>query len=285
MSISINKVTSFGSLETDRQRNRAVNFINKDDKEVSRMATRCVNVSNRKSNQKFAKNINTAFNSIPFVAIASGLILKKGIKPSLKSGADWGLAVAIPTVIGKLHNKAVNSSESIKSAEKKHSGLSLGAEMGLALGSFIGAAALLDKAAKNPKVNKVVDTVIADAKSTFGKIKGEINLPKGLTKAISSVKDKVKVPEFAKTHLNKMANSNIVKTAFQTGKSVAKKAVAHAPVLVAFGIIGAVIGSAMKQGAQISRTKSAIKDRQLDVARELVDVYKQENEEIKNQQV
>jgi hypothetical protein len=284
MSISINKMVGYGSFETDKQRNRAENFINKDDKEISRIAARSVSINNYKSNKNFAKNINTAFNSIPFVAVASGLIMKRGIKPSLKNGAEWGLAVAIPSVIGKLNRKAVETNDSLKSAERKHEGISFGAEIGLALAGFFGATTLLDKASKHPKVNKVVDTVIADAKSTFGKIKNEIKVPENITQALSNAKEKVKIPEFVKTGFNKVANSNAFNNILQTGKAVAKKAVNNAPMLVALGVIGAIVGTAIKQSSQISATKSAIKNSQLDVARELVDVYKQENEELKSQQ-
>ena len=284
MSISINhKALAYSPLDTDKKRNRANNFVNKNDREVSQMATRAVSIHNNESNRKFGKRLSLAFNSIPFVAVASGLAMKRGIKPSLKNGAEWGLAVAIPAIVSKANNTAIKSSDNIKSAEKKHANLSFGAEIGLSLAGFFGASALLDKASKNAKVNKIVDTVIDGTKDTLGKIKKEIKVPESLTQKVSKVAEKVKIPEFAKTAYNKVASSNVAKNVIASGKKIGKKAVKNAPMLVALGVIGAVFGAAVKQSSQISEVKSVIKKDQLDTARNLIGTYKQENEELKAQ--
>lgn len=262
-------------IESNQQRSRAVNFVNKSDSEVHHIAQRITNIKNHKKNERLAKNLNAAFNSLPVVALASGLAMKKGIKPSLKNSAEWGLAVAIPAVINKAHNSL--------SDKKKKSDLSFGVSVGLSLAGFFGATALLDKAAANPKVNKVVDTVIAGAKDTLKKVRSEIKVPEKFSTALSGLKSKIKIPEFAKNAYSNVMKTDFAKTAIEKGTKLTKGIVKNAPMIVALGIVGTIIGSAVKQSSQVAETKKLIKNDQLNTAKNLVNIYKQENEELKSQ--
>ena len=270
MTLSINcQDGTCNQLTTNYRRNRAIRFVNKDDYEVSQLATRAVNMQNHKKNEKLAKNLNAAFNTLPLVAFASGLAMKRGVKPSLKNAAEWGLAVAIPGVINKVHN-------SLHSDKSKNSDLSFGVGLGLSLAGFFGASALLDRAALNPQVNKVVDAVIDGTKTTYKNVVKEIKIPDKVTKTITDLKSKIKIPESVKTACENFTKKDFMQKAITKGKELGKNAVKNAPMLLALGIIGVIFGSAIKQSVQIANTKKIIKEEQLETARMLVNSYQQE---------
>lgn len=284
MSTTINhKAVSYMPLNTDQQKNRANAFINKSDKELNQIALRASSIQNHKSNKNLVKNIDRAFNALPLIAVASGLASGKSAKAALKNGAEWGLAVAIPAIVNKANKTAVNSSDNIKQAEKKHAGMSFGAEIALSLAGFFGATALLNKASKNAKVNKIADTVIQGTKDTLNKVKKEIKVPEKLTQAYGKIAEKVKVPEFAKNTLAKVKNSQITKNIAEKGAKIGKKAIANAPGIVAVGIVGAILGSAVKQASQTAEIKNSLKRDQLSTAKHLISAYQDENQALKDE--
>lgn len=276
MSLSINKLSST-QLTTDRQRARATEFINRNDREVTEMASRAHDISHRSDNQRFSKNLKTALYSLPVVAVASGLALKKGIKPSLKNGADWGVALAAPAAVSAV-SKALSKPDS---HGRKHDNLPFGAHLVFSLGTYFAGFTAIEAASKNKKVNEIADAVIKGAKDTYRDVKSKISIPEKMTNAFNSVKSKIKVPEFAKPFADKVMASETMELALKTSKDLGKKVLQHAPLLVAAGTVVAVVGSAVRQASEISGLRSNIKRAQLDTARNLVNSYQTENQNLK----
>lgn len=271
MSLAINNNSNYINFNNEKQRNRAVNYVNKNDGEITNLAVRHTALKNHKKNEKLAKNINLAFNSLPFVALASGLATKKGLKSSLKDAVQWGLAVAIPSVINKPAKKS--------SAKNKNSDMSFGLKFGLSFVSFIAASSLVNQAAKDPKVNKVFDNAISTAKTKLNDAAAYCSKP---IAKLSSLKSKFKIPETVKNVCADAMNTPIAKSILPKAKNISKSIVKNAPILIALGTFVTIIGTNVKQSFEISNTKKMIKNNQLDVARNLIDNYKQENADLKS---
>ncbi len=279
MSLYINQVTN-SQLTTDRQRARATEFVNRNDNDVTHMATRSYNIAHRDDNKKFVKNLKTTIYALPVAAVASDLVLKKGIKPSMKNGAYWGVAVAAPAIVSGV-SKAFSKPNEFG---KKEENLSFGSHLALTLGTYFAGSFALDKLSQNKTVNKVVDTVIDGIKDTAGKIKNEVKIPETVSQKFTSIKSSIKMPEFVKPVTDKIANSQFLKNMGKDAVSLGKKVINHAPGIMAFGMLGAIIGHGIKQGSAISANKNAIKNAQLETARNLINSYQQENQALKQAQ-
>lgn len=266
MSLSIN---SYNNLSTDRQKARATEFVNRNDREITKMATRAYNIAHRDEDKKFVKHLRTGVLALPAVALASGLMLKKGIKPSLKNSASWGIAIGAPALVtglGKVMSKPDANG-------KKHNNMSFGTHFILSMAGYFAGGLALDKLSHSKRVNIIADDIIHDSKQYYTKIKN--------SEFITNLTSKVKTPEFIKSMTDKAKNSeNFMKVADKS-LNIGKKAVKHAPWLLALSMLGATLYTGVKQGNEIASTKSKIKNAQLDVARNVIEAYRQENEALK----
>ena len=148
---------------------------------------------------------------------------------------------------------------------------------------FFGANALLNKASQSKTVNKVADVLINGVKDTYGKVAKEIKIPKNISKKAGELIGKVKVPEFAKDAFDTVKNSKVFKNVADMGLKVGKKVVKYAPDIALGSAIALTLAAAVKQGMEINSTKRHLKDNQLNTARNLVESYKAENEDLKSQ--
>ena len=262
---------------TNSQRARAEAFINKNDKDVTKIAARMNSIKHGADNKKFNNRIDNTIKALPLIAVASGLATGRGAKASLKTGAQWGLAVAMPSIVGGANKKFIASKDG------EHKGMSFGAQLMTTLVGFFGANALLNKAAQNKTVNKAVDALISGVKETYGKVAKEVKIPKNVSKKAGELLDKVKVPEFAKNAFNTLKNSEALKKVADMGLKVGKKVVKHAPDIALGSAIALTLAAAVKQGMEINSTKRHLKEDQLNTARNLVESYKAENEDLKAQ--
>lgn len=272
-------INSYSQLATDRQKERAREFVNRSDRDVTSMAVRSYNITHHNQNKKITDRVGLAIKSLPVVALASGLMLKKGIKPSLKQSALWGVAIAMPAIVTKTAKALSQPDEN----GKKRCNMSMGSHILCTLAGYIGASAILEKLSKSQKVNSIADTMIDGAKNTYNNLRSEINMPKGLSEKISNIKDSVKSNNYYKEASKFIKESNVCQAAYSTTKKVGKKVIEHAPGLVAIGALLGILAPAVKQGIEISSTKSKIKNAQLNTARDLIDAYAEENEALKSQ--
>lgn len=67
----------YNRFETDKQRASAKRFINADDAKLNKMAHNTYNFNERANDKKFSRNVSIAVNSLPLIAVASGLASKK----------------------------------------------------------------------------------------------------------------------------------------------------------------------------------------------------------------
>lgn len=272
MAVSINS-----NANIERQRARAEAFVNKSDRDVSKIAARMNSIKHSADNKKFNNRIDNTIKALPLIAVASGLATGRGAKAALKSGTQWGLAVAMPSIVGGANRKFMASEDG------KKKGMSFGSQLVVTLAGFFGANALLNKAAQNPKVNKVADTIIKGVKDTYKKVAKEIKLPKNISEGATKLAEKVKVPDFAKNAFKTLKNSETLKTVADMGLKAGKKAVKYAPDIALGGAIALTLGAAVKQGMQVSATKKHLKEDQLTTAKGLIESYKEENKDLKAQ--
>lgn len=281
--IDNNAGISYNQYGTDRQKTRMNKFINKDDADIAKMAVKNYNKKHLAEDKKFAKNVSTTINSVPLLAVASGLALKKGLKPSVMDGVSWGMALLAPAVVSTVNNKLVNKSQKIKKAEEKHPTTAYLTGLAASVGTFFGLDALAKRAmtspklGANPKVKSFAKNIESGVKDIYNNVAKNIKMPK----AVKNLADKVKVPEFAKKGIETVKNSNITKGLVNAGKNVGKFALRNAPMLAVLGVFTALVGKTVQQSKEFSKEKTQIKEAQLNSARVLVDAYARENESLK----
>ena len=278
-----NQPAQFNNYKTDRQKAKAQKFINASERDVSKMASKQYNKKYKAEDKKFAKNMGMAMNSVPLIAVASGLLSKKGTAASLRQGAEWGLALLAPKTIDKINNKAVKSSPKLKQAEKNHSGLTFLTTITASVGAFLGASALLDKGLKNPKVKDFGENVAKGAKETFKGLKNPVKLSPEMSKKLNNITSKIKVPEFAKPTIKKLRNSETAGKIAQGTMKLGKKLVKNAPVIAVLGIGAALVGRSVSDAGKYAGIRQNIKNAQLDKARELIGAYSEENNALKEE--
>ena len=272
MTVSVNS-----NMNIDRQRARAEAFVNKSDRDVSRIAVRMNSIKHSADNKKFNNRIDNTIKALPLIAVASGLATGRGTKAALKSGAQWGLAIAMPSIVAGANKKLIASEDG------KKKGMSFGTQLVASLAGFFGANALLNKAAESKKVNKVADTIIKGVKDTYKKVAKEVKLPKSFSDGAKKLTAKVKLPDFAKKAIDSAKKSDTLKEVADMGLKVGKKAVKYAPDIALGSAIALTLGAAVKQGMQISSTKKHLKEDQLNAAKGLIESYKEENKDLKAQ--
>ena len=273
--MTISPVTINNSIAQDRATAKAIRFVNADDNTVYRLARRNYNIEHGAEDRKSAKKLNVLFKSIPALAVASGLLSGRGVKTSLKHGASWGLALAVPAVV-----YGADSIASSKSDKKNHAAMNFG----LSILGFFAANDLLNKAAKSEKVNKVFDNVIAKSAEKIQTVKKNIKVPENALNKFGALKEAVKgkVPEAAKNIVNSAKNSKILNNVASKALSIGKGIVRNAPdVALAVGIV-AICAKAVSVSNKISKNKAEIKEAQFNTAKELANRFGEENLALKS---
>ncbi len=300
MTVSVNNESGIPYVQygTDRQKAKAARFANANNKELNGMAYAINNRNQR--NSKFAKNIGKAVMSLPVVAGVAAAIVTKG-KVSGKAlsglkafGATAG-AMGIASGVLVANEVAAAKNPKLKKAEKKHPLVSFAGLTAIATGAVVAAdaglkkispkaAESLTKIAKRVKLDKLaakMDKAPEAIKTFASSVAAKVSLPKGVKEKLSTLSSKIKMPKFLKEGYAKVANLEATKTAVSAMKT-AGKAMLKNPVTTASALIGAaLIGHAVKQTMELSSTKAKLKDKQLQVANQLVDAYAMENESLK----
>ena len=300
MTVSVNNESSIPYIQygTDRQKAKAAKFANANNKELNQMAYAINNRKHRDS--KFSKNIGKAVMSLPVVAGVAAAVVTKGkvsnrTLAGLKSFGKTAGAMGIATGVLAANEVLEAKNPKVKKAEKKHPLLSFAGLTALATGAVVAAdaglkkispkaAEKLTKLAKKVNLDKLATKMdnAPEAIRTFASsVAAKVTLPKGVKEKLSTVASKIKVPQFLKDGYAKVANLEATKTAVSAMKS-AGKAMLKNPVTTASALIGAaLIGHAVKQSVELSSTKTKLKEKQLQVANQLVDAYAMENESLK----
>lgn len=267
----------YPSCDYDCMKNNAIRFVNANDREVSKMTSRTYNALYRENDKNFNKTANRVLNSVPLIAVAAGLVSKKGMKSSLIDGAGWGIALLAPKAVSKLNNEAAGVSPKLKKAERKHPAATLAGEVTASVAAFFGANALFNKVIAEPKVRKAANNVAETIQKTLGNVKNPIQLTPEASKGIANIKSKIGVPKFAKSAAEKIKNSETVSNIAQKASKYGKKLVKNAPIVAVLGTAAAVVGQSLSAGHKHSEIKSDIKRSQLAAARNIIQSYDTEN--------
>jgi len=256
-------------------------FVTADPNKLAHRAYRKEKIANSNETAKFDKRLNIAFNSIPFVAAASKYILTKSAKAAAKSGAGWGVAVLAPVLVASVNKAAVKVSPDIRKTERKHSGLTLVGLIGASFAAYDVGTRGLEKLSKNPTVNKIFDTVAEGSKDMFDKLKADVKIPEKLVSYTKKAGEfiKAKTPDIIKDFAKSTTAENVTNGA----KNIAKKGLAHAPIIVAAGMFAAMIGKACSEAVKFNKIKSDIKVAQFETAKNLVNAYDAENAQLREE--
>lgn len=268
---------------TDKQKAKAEKFINMTNAETTRMAVKNYNKRYREDDKKFAGKLKTAVKSVPLIAVASSLALKQGGKAALRNGASWGLALAIPVLIGKANDAAIKASPKLNEFEQKHGALTIVTGLAASIGAFFGAEALMDKAISSPKmlahpkVKQFTNNLKEGADNFIGSIKKHVKVPKKL----KNLGEKFKMPEKLSAGFEKLKNAKTTKSILSSAKNIGKKVIEKAPALTMFAILGSVLYKVGQESTRIAGIKSNIRNAQMEKAKDLINAYSAENESLK----
>lgn len=279
--VSISNDFSTTTNSYDNYRAYAREFARANKNDVANMAVLQYSVENQNKEKKFTKRINTAFNTLPVLAVASGLAAKRGMGASLASGATWGLALLAPDVIVGLNKKLTSVSPRIKEAEKKHPVMTFLGGVATSIGAFMGAVSLLDKTIAHPKVKGALSSAGEMLKDAGKAVKDSGFVAKTGAK-LGELKAKVVGSKLVQPVINKFKNTEVLKNVAQGAKSLGKKALTVLPELAILGIGAALIGKSISTVHKINDNKKQIEEAQLQVANQVIDSYSAENEELKN---
>ena len=276
------------NLEVSRE--KAVKFVNADNKTINRMARLGYNKIYGKENKKFDKRVNTTLNALPAVAVASGLAIGKGMKGSLLSGLSWGLALAAPAMIGAINKAAVNSNPKLAKAEKKHPAATFLTNVAASVGTFFGMTALANKVITNkkvgematkvgekvsPTVNKTIETITNKGSEIIKKTKVDETI-KNITEKVSK-----KVPESFTNKVKDIKAGNVYKQTTAAIKKGGKYIVKNAPSILVFGTLGALVAKGISEANKMNEIKNGIKEAQFQTAKTLVNDLDAENKALK----
>mgnify|MGYP007101842281 CR=1 FL=1 len=243
---------------------RAKDFVNANPNRVAHKAFRHYQADNQENEKKFNKRINLAINSLPVVAAASTLALGKGAKSAAKSGAMWGVALAAPALISGINTLATKSSRSVKKAEKKHQCITLIGLIGASIATMEAGFRGVEKLAQNTTVRNAADTLVDGAKNTFKNLRSKVS---GVNK-------------FAEKGASVMKSVAEHTPKFMKGNA-AKKVVGMAPVIIGFTALGAIVAHGLGEARKMSAIRADVKANQLNTAKELINVYDEENQNLK----
>lgn len=265
----------------DIQRAKAEKFVNASDSTINRLARKNYNKLYSEENKKFDKRVVTTLNTLPFIAVASGLAMGKGKKGSLMSGLSWSMALLAPSLVASA-NKAFVKNPKVAEAERKHPVTTLAANVAASVGAFMGLTSLADKALAHPKVAKGLNNLSNNASEAFGALKGQAQTLLKKTKISGAVTGLMMKADMATPKVVKDAlNSPVAKGVGEFARNLGKGLVKNAPTLVVLGTVGALIGKGMADAKKYSGIKADIKDAQFNTAKNLVNAYSAENKELK----
>ncbi len=283
-------ISSVNGANFDVSREKAVKFVNADDKTINRMARMGYNKVYGERNKKFDKRVNTTLNALPAVAVASGLAIGKGMKGSLLSGLSWGLALAAATIVGAINNKAAEASPKLAKAERKHPVATLLTNVAASVGAFFGMTALASKVINNKKVGELagkaaekVSPTINKTIETIGNKGREIIKKTKVDETIKNITEKVskKVPESVTKGVKELKSHNIYKQTIAAIKKGGKYIVKNAPSILVFGTLGAVVAKGISDANKKNEIKNGIKETQFQTAKTLVNGLDAENKALK----
>lgn len=276
-------ISALNNSNVEVSRAKAEKFVNASDKTVDRLARRNYNKLYREDNKKFDKQVVTTLNTLPFVAVASGLAAGKGKKGALMSGLSWGMALLAPSLVAGA-NKAFVKNPKVAKAEKEHPMATLTASIVTSVGAYMGLTSLADKAMVHPKVAELGNKVAGKAGEAMTAISKKVaplaekvKMPEFAKNAIS----KIKVPKFAKKGMEYLAKNPVAQEVAGFAKNLGKGIAKNAPTLVVFGTMGAMLANSIASAKKYSGIKAEIKDAQFNTAKNLVNAYSAENAELK----
>lgn len=285
---SIGANTSYNNVATAR----AERFVNASDKSINRLVKKGFNQAYGEENKKFDKHVNATLKTLPLVAVASGLAMKKGVKGSLMSGLSWGLALAAPVLVAGANKAIVNNSPKMAKEEVKHPVAAAMANIAATIGAYVGLTALADKAIASPKVmntgKKVLNPVLDAGKKVVEKVASKVSTPEsvktGMSK-IGTVAGKVAnaIPASVKTFAKTVIESPAAKTIANASKTAGKHLVKNAPTVLVFATLGAIIGKAAADTKKVNNMKAELKQAQFDTAKTLVNTYSAENKALRKE--
>mgnify|MGYP004658083429 FL=1 len=285
---SIGANTSYNNVATAR----AERFVNASDKSINRLVKKGFNQAYGEENKKFDKHVNATLKTLPLVAVASGLAMKKGAKGSLMSGLSWGLALVAPTLVAGANKAIVKNSPKMAKEETKHPVAASMANIAASIGAYVGLSALADKALSNPKIvnagkkvlNPALDAGKKMAENIASKITSSGFIKEGASK-LGTVAEKVgaRIPTAVKSFTKAVAQSPITKTVANATKTAGKHLVKNAPAVLVFATLGAIIGKASSDAKKMANMKAEVKQAQFDTAKALVNTYSAENKALKKE--
>ena len=269
----------------DRRRASAEAFVNMNDKNVTKLASRANSIAHHKRDQRVKNTVNFVTKSIPVIAAASAFAVTKNPKTALKQGAIWGALIAVPAMVTKANNKL--KKDTTTPENKNGHGLSFGGELLATVAGFIGATAAINALGNNAKVNKVVDTAISKTKDAFNYVAGKVKVPEAVAKKSGEFMDKAKniIPENVKTFTKETAakvnGSETFQKVVSKSKGLGKTALKYAPEIALGAVVLGTLGYGVKAGSEIVSTKNKVKQEQFETAKEVIKSYKAENEDLK----
>lgn len=268
--------------QMDVQRAKAEKFVNASDNTINRLARRNYNKLYREENKKFDKRVVTTLNTLPLVAVASGLVAGKGKKGALLNGLTWGMALVAPSLVAKANNNFVKNNPKVANAERKHPIATLTANIAASVGAFMGLTSIADKVLANPKVAGAGKVVADRAGQALSAVKtASVGLMKKAKVPELVVATMMRIPKPVMDGAEAFAKNPIVKNVGGFAKNLGKGLAKNAPALLVFGTVGAIIGKGVSDARKFSGIKSEIKDAQFNTAKNLVNAYSAENAELK----
>lgn len=271
----------FSTTNFNIPRAQAREFAQASKKDVANMAVLQYSIENQDKNVRYNKRLNRAMNSLPVLAVASGLMAKKGVAASLGSGVSWGLALLAPDLISGVNRKLTKANPNLKRAEEKHPTATFLAGVTASIGTFLGASVLLNKGLANKKVQKVVSSAVDMVKDAGKSVKNSKFVSSAGAKFVE-LKSQIASSKVVKPVLEKINNSAILKDNIKGAKSLGKKALKYLPELTILAVGASLIAKSIKTIHSVNNNKKGIEEAQLQTANKVIDSYEAENEELRN---
>ena len=271
----------FSTTNFNIPRAQAREFAQASKKDVANMAVLQYSIENQDKNVRYNKRLNRAMNSLPVLAVASGLMAKKGVAASLGSGVSWGLALLAPDLISGVNRKLTKANPNLKRAEEKHPTATFLAGVTASIGTFLGASVLLNKGLANKKVQKVVSSAVDMVKDAGKSVKNSKFVSSAGAKFVE-LKSQIASSKVVKPVLEKINNSAILKDNIKGAKSLGKKALKYLPELTILAVGASLIAKSIKTIHSVNNNKKVIEEAQLQTANKVIDSYEAENEELRN---
>lgn len=274
-------IQSVGS-QMDVQRAKAEKFVNASDRTINRLASRNYNKLYKEEDKNFNKRVVTTLNTLPAVAVVSGLAAGKGKKGALLSGLGWSFALIAPALVGAANKSLVKNNPKLEKAERKHPLTALAGSVAASVAGYMGLASIADKVLANPKVATVGKNIAGKANNVLNAAKtaafGFIKKTKIREAVVATA---MSIPKPIVDGAAKIAKNPVVKNVGSFVKNAGKSVASNAPMILTLATLGAVVGKAFSDASKFTAIKKDIKDAQFNTAKNLVNAYSAENKELK----